>query len=213
MQSFDYDESIMSISHLYSDDDTFNEYTGNFWNEIPVSQPRNEDPLFDIFPYAEESNFTEQPIFNEIPEYHVGNQQTFQETRNNLFNEKIPIDELKPHFIPFGLDKEQNSPDDELVSSKSTKTFNQHFIATHQIMYLFQRFNVLSMETCQQFCSIDSRRIYDIMNALECLRLIKKVPGGDKKTSNYQLVSDVKTDTPINISNLSYSLYNVNLNE
>ncbi|OHS96082.1 hypothetical protein TRFO_37782 [Tritrichomonas foetus] len=205
MKSYDFDEGFMDFTHSLSDECIDSEYetTGDsFWKSIPHVPEINEENLFAV-------PFISGPPTNNVPpqQFILGEppkieQKNVDDVRNRYLCENVPIDDIQPHFIPFGLDKQPPQTDGEKPSPKA-KPLNQHFIATHQIMYLFQRFNVLSMETCQQFCSIDARRIYDIMNALEFLRLIKKVPGRNKKTSNYQLISDIKTNTPIDISKMS----------
>lgn len=101
------------------------------------------------------------------------------------------------NFLPFGCTGKK----------KSITTINR-------ILYLLQRMNVLTMDHCTLLTEDDSRRIYDIMNVLIELELVKKNPGNSRTSSpvirsnrrkiptTFEFCSKVRTDNPVDLKEL-----------
>ncbi|OHT17515.1 hypothetical protein TRFO_02559 [Tritrichomonas foetus] len=112
----------------------------------------------------------------------------------SLDDTKTLFDDIKPKFIPFYL-------------SSETKKINQHFLATHQILYLLQRFNNLTFADLKKYLEIDDRRIYDIIKVLEFFGLVTRTSTNAKgKNLVVQFCSNKRTDNPVNIS--TFPIYN-----
>ncbi|OHT11207.1 hypothetical protein TRFO_01143 [Tritrichomonas foetus] len=158
------------------------------------------------FVYFDKNDFLQNgsiPGINEIPPVNVPPQ--INETQQVNIAQSINTIPYLPQVEINNQITPKNPLTKEGINKKSKP---QHYAATCQILELFQRNNLLTLEYVANYCKVDKRRIYDIMNVLEYYKMITKLPKNGNEVY-YKFCSEHTTCMPLDVSLLSQLNLNI----